>query len=108
MTPKTILRSGKQPNSRTDSNRNNTPSGKTTQIPNGQQQKQYSVRENNPIPERTATETTLRSGKQPNSRTDSNRNNTPSGKATKFPNGQQQKQYSVRENNPISERTAKK
>ena len=37
MTPKTILRPGKQPNSRTDNAENNTPSGKTIQIPDGQQ-----------------------------------------------------------------------
>ena len=34
-----------------------------------------SVQENNPIPERTATETIPRSGKQPYSRTDNTKNN---------------------------------
>ena len=37
MTPKTTLHPGKQPNSRTNDAENNTPFGKTTQFPDGQQ-----------------------------------------------------------------------
>lgn len=88
MTPGTIPRSEKHPNSRTEDTENNTPFGKIPQFPNGRRKKQYPVREKTQIPERTTQKTTLRPGKNPNSRTEDAENNTPFGKTHQFPNGQ--------------------